>query len=214
MKDIPVFTTEHGAAALSLQQIPYTGFAHITIHSTLEMETFLQECVAFCRAVGAQSILACGHDQLGNFPVYSEILQMQMPLPEDFGEACLFPVMPETADKWLEIYNRGMKNVPNAMILSKQQCKELVEKGISYFVHLNGELMGIGIVDGDTIQGVVSCQKGAGETVMKALCGAVFTDVVRLEVAENNIPAMRLYHRMGFVATGVLKTWYDVTNFI
>jgi ribosomal protein S18 acetylase RimI-like enzyme len=33
-----------------------------------------------------------------------------------------------------------------------------------------------------------------------------------VEVAENNGPAINLYRRMGFVTTGILKTWYDVTK--
>ena len=47
---------------------------------------------------------------------------------------------------------------------------------------------------------------------MLSLCGALSGDTVRVEVAENNEPALRLYRRMGFVSTGILKTWYDVTK--
>lgn len=212
MKDIPVFATENGVASLSLQQIPYTGFAHISIQSTLNFDAFLRECVGFCRVVGAERILACGHMELQQHPIYTRVLAMQMPTLDDEDQACIFPVTEKSFNEWLDIYNSAMKNVPNAVILSKQMARSLVEKGLAYFVHDNGEVLGIGVVEGNTVQAVVSRKKGAGERVVKSLCGAVRGDTVKVEVAENNQSAMRLYERMGFVATGVLRTWHDVTK--
>lgn len=212
MKDIPIFTTGSGVASLALQQIPYTGTAHITIRSTQACDALLAECVGFCRAVGAERILACGHIDLEAYPVYTKVLKMQMPIPQDTDQACLFPVTEKSFDMWLDTYNHAMKNVPNAVILSRQMGKEIVNQGMAYYVHDKGRVMGIGIADGDTIQGVVSCQKGAGELVMKSLCGALTADTVIVEVAENNTPAMNLYLRMGFIATDIVKVWYDVTK--
>ena len=212
MKDIPVFTTDNGVASLAFQQIPYTGTAHITIRSTEAFDAFLAECVGFCCAVGAERILACGHIALDAYPVYTKVLKMQMPMPDQTDLACLFPVTDKSFDMWLDIYNHAMKNVPNAVILSRQMGKEIVNQGAAYFVHDKGLVLGIGIADGDTIHGIASCQKGAGEMVMKSLCGALNGDIVKVEVAENNTPAMNLYHRMGFIVTDVVKVWYDVTK--
>ncbi len=212
MKDIPIFSTDNGVASLSLQQIPYTGFAHITIHSTVAFDAFLRECVGFCRAAGADSILANGHSNLECYPIYTKILRMQTPTPEDNGQACLFPLTENTLDTWRAIYNSRMKGVPNAVIASKQMVRDLIDKRTAYFVHDNGELLGIGVVEEDVIRAIASCKKGAGETVMKALCGAVCADTVKVEVAENNLPAMKLYCRMGFVATAIINTWYDVSK--
>ena len=212
MKDIPVFSTSNGVAAIALQQIPYTGFAHITVHSSVEPDAFMKECVEFCRAVGALRILACGHSWLDKFPVFTKILQMQMPVQENTFHAYLFPVTETSLDHWLNIYNTAMTGVSNATILSRQMGKEILKKGTAYYVHDGGEVLGIGVVEEDTVQAIVSCKKGAGECVMKTLCGAVCGDIVRVEVSENNIPAMKLYERMGFVAANVSKTWYDVTN--
>lgn len=214
MKDIPIFATENGVAALSLQQIPYSGFAHITVHSTEDLPAFIQECVEFCKAVGAEKVLACGHSELVQYPVYTQILGMQMQLTDDVSDACLFPVTESSLDEWLCIYNNGMMNVPNATILSKQMGKDLLTRKGAYFVHENGTLLGIGAVEDDTVLAIVSCIKGAGERIMTALCSVVNGDTVKVEVAENNIPAMKLYQRIGFVSTGVLKTWYDVTKII
>lgn len=212
MKDIPVFATENGVAALSLQQIPYSGFAHITIHSTANFPAFIRECAEFCRAVGAETVLACEHADLIRYPVYTRILHMQMPLPEESPQACLFPVTETSLDEWLRIYNDGMKNVPNATILSKQMGKALLERKTAYFVHDNGNLLGIGAVEDDTVLAIVSRVKGAGERIMMTLCSAVNGDTVKVEVADNNIPAMKLYQRIGFVPTGISKIWYDVTK--
>lgn len=212
MKDIPVFTTENGAAALSLQQIPYSGIAHITIHTTEAFPVFLQECVEFCRAVGAEKILACGHKALTAYPVYTQILRMQMQVTGDIAGACLFPVTESSLEEWMRIYNDAMRGVPNAAILSKKMANDLLARKVAYYVHENGNLLGIGAVEDDTVLAAASCVKDAGERIMMALCSAVIGDTVRVEVAENNIPAMRLYQRMGFVPTGILKIWYDVTK--
>ncbi len=210
MKDIPCFSTENGVASLSLQQIPYSGLAHITVHSTQNLDAFLEECVDFCRVIGADRILACGHDDLVKYPIYSRILRMQAQMPEDNGECCLFPLTENTLNTWTEIYNTAMRTVPNAEILSKCRVKELMERGTAYFVHRDGALLGVGVAHDCKIDAIVSCHKGAGEQVLKTLCGVLYGDLVEVEVAENNLPALRLYNRLGFVNTGIIKTWYDV----
>ena len=43
MKDIPVFTTENGAASLILREIPYRKRAHIRLQATREPEALLEE---------------------------------------------------------------------------------------------------------------------------------------------------------------------------
>ncbi len=212
MKDIPAFTTENGVASLSLQQIPYTGIAHIKIHSSAALPAFLNDCVGFCCAVGAKQVLACGHSDLEQYPIYTRILTMQMPIPENVDQACLFPVTEKTLANWLEIYNESMKNVPNASFLSKRTGEPILQKNSAYFVHDNGALLGIGLVEDDKILAVASCKKGAGERVMCTLFGAICGDTVKLEVAENNLPAMKLYRRMGFVITGVQNSWFDITK--
>ena len=214
MKDIPCFATENGVAGLSIQQIPYSGSAYITIHSTQDMDAFLEECIGFCRAVGAERIFACGHNELAKFPVHTRILRLQMPMPREEGVGCLFPVTESTCNTWIEIYNNAMRNVPNAEILSQSRGKELMDKGHAYFVHLDGALMGIGAVCDNKVDAIVSCEKGAGKLVLKALCGALVGDAVVVEVAEDNLPAMKLYNKMGFAATGIVNTWYKVTKLI
>ena len=49
MRDFPVFTTENGVSSITLKEVPYKGVAYIKIQSSLQPESFLQECVDFCK---------------------------------------------------------------------------------------------------------------------------------------------------------------------
>ena len=211
MQDIPMFTSEYGVASLFLREIPYRGRAHIKIQSSQEPEKLLQECISFCRMCGADWIDAAGHDYLQQYPLITSLVLMTRPL-KGLAEtdACLFPMTEETMDRWLSICNEKMANVPNAAYLDKKYGKELLEKGSAYFVHKNGELLGIGVASGDYIDTVISVIPGAGETVLRALSSVLTEDTVRLMVADANVRAVRLYERLNFVKVKELSRWYQV----
>ena len=211
MKDIPVFTTEYGAASLFLREIPYRGREHIKIQSSLEPEKLLEECVAFCRACGAEWIDAAGHEFLKKYPRLATLLILQREregLPQT--DACLFPVTEATVQQWLDIYNQRMENVPNAAYMDRADGKALLEAGDGYFIHRNGQLLGIGKAAGDFIDTVISVMPGSGETVVLALASLLTGDTARLMVADTNLPAMRLYERMGFLKVKEASSWYRV----
>ena len=211
MKDIPVFTTEHGAASLFLREIPYRKRAHIKLQATQEPEKLLEECISFCRACGAEWIDAAGNDFLEKYPLITAIVAMQCDkaaIPET--DVCLFPVTENTVSKWLDIYNERMADVPNAAFMDSADGRELLKSGDGYFVHRNGDLLGIGKAAGDFIDTVISVKPGAGETVVRALASVLTEDTVRLWVASANTRAVRLYERMGFVPVKELSRWYRV----
>lgn len=213
MRDFPVFTTENGAASLVLREIPYRGIAYITVQDTQSPQELLAECVDFCKMAGAEKIYATGHQWLGKYPVYTSVVKMQRPregLPE--SDAALFPVTEKTIEQWRSLYNDRMKSVPNASTMTWEEGKQLFAKGGGCFVHKDGELLGIGIAREDKIEAIASVKPGAGETVLLALCSALFSENIVLEVASNNERAIRLYERMGFLKTELLRTWYDVTK--
>ena len=85
---------------------------------------------------------------------------------------------------------------------------------MDYFVHKDGELLGIGIAEGETVEAVVAVKHGAGETVMLTLCGSLFSEKILLEVASTNTKALRLYEKLGFIKTAELSRWYDVTKLL
>ena len=211
MQNLPMFTTEYGAASLFLREIPYRGRAHIKIQSSLDPEKLLEECVSFCRMCGAELIDAAGHDYLEKYPLITALWAMQCPrdaLAET--DACLFPVTEATVQQWLDIYNERMADVPNAAYMDSRDGRELLNTGDGYFVHRDGLLLGIGKAKDDFIDTVISVEPGAGETVLRALCSALQCETVRLWVASENHRAVRLYQRLGFVKTKELSRWYRV----
>ncbi len=211
MNNIPVFDTEFGVASLFLREIPYRKRAHIKIQSSLEPEKLLAECVAFCRMCGAEWIDAAGHEYLQTYPLITALYAMQISreaVPDT--DASLFPVTEETVAKWLDIYNDRMADVPNAAYMETSDGRDLLKSGDGYFVHRNGELLGIGKAAGDFIDTVISVKPGEGETVVRALCGLLSGETVRLMVAGANEKAVWLYERMGFVKTRELVRWYRV----
>lgn len=213
MRDFPVFTTENGAASLVLREIPYRGVAYITLQDTLRPKELLAECVDFCKIAGAEKVYATGHKYLEDYPVYTSVVKMQRAkdgLPE--SDAALFPVTEKILEDWRSLYNDRMKEVPNASTMTREEGKQMLIKGGGYFVHKDGEMLGIGIARGDKIEAIASAKPGAGETVLLTLCSAMFSENIVLEVASNNERAIRLYERVGFLKTEQLRTWYDVTK--
>ena len=128
----------------------------------------------------------------------------------DGTDACLFPVTEETIGKWLEIYNTRMADVPNAAYMDSKDGKELLKTGDGYFIHKDGELLGIGKASGDFISAIVAVKSGMGETVVRTLVSALNSETVRLMVAGANLRAVRLYERLGFVKMKELSRWYRV----
>lgn len=211
MKDIPMFTTEYGIASLTLGEIPYTGKAYIRLQATEQPEQLLQECLDFCRACGGEVFYATGHSWLERFPLHTAVVEMRCgaaSLPQT--DAALFPVLPETLEKWREIYNEKMKNIPNAAYLSQMAAKAMLSSGDGYFVHRDGVLLGIGKASAGKIEAVASLQKGAGRDVTLALASLLTGDTVSLEVATANEKAVKLYASLGFIAVRELSRWYCV----
>ena len=104
MRNIPVFTTEFGAASLILREIPYRQEAYIRIQDTRRPEIFLKECVDFCKAAGAERIYGAGHTCCESYPLHTAVLQMRGDVTV-IGETdgALFPVMPKTLSRFREI---------------------------------------------------------------------------------------------------------------
>lgn len=211
MKDIPVFTTEYGAASLVLREIPYTQTAYIRLQATLEPEKLIEECVGFCRAVGAEKIYAAGHPALEQYPFHTAIWKMarQMDgLPDT--DAALWPVQAETVDTWQSIYNGRMKDVDNSAWFTQTDAKEMLRRGGGYFVHRGDTLLGIGRASGERLDAVVAVQPGAGTDVVLALTHAMAGERLVLEVASTNTRALRLYEKLGFTPVAEINHWYKV----
>lgn len=212
MKDIPMFTTPYGVASLMLKEIPCRETAYIRIQSAEagKLEAMIAECAAFCRMAGAEHIFAAGHEDLSCYPLHTAVYEMRGEAVVDNGNLdSLFPVTDGTVSRWREIYNEKMRCVDNAGTLTAWDEKEIVESGGAYFVHANGELLGIGWLD-DTKLLAIAANPGMGMRVANTLLSMVEGAMVTLEVASTNVRAIRLYERLGFVKTREISRWYKI----
>ncbi len=55
----------------------------------------------------------------------------------------------------------------------------------------------------------VSQNKGIGETLINYLVNNTSADKIMLEVRENNVPALNLYNKCGFIEINRRKKYYD-----
>lgn len=209
MKDMPVFTTENGAASLVLREIPYTGRAYVHIRSSQTPAILLKECMEFCSAVGAEEIFASGDPAVEEYPFHTAILRMTCPKDtlED-TDAALWPVQESTLSQWKEIYNRKASKLPNAAWMTDADCAQMLRDGDGYFIHRGDTLLGIGRASGGEIRWVAACERGGGAEVVKALAHAVADDTVMLEVASTNEKAVNLYRGLGFVTMAEVSRWH------
>ena len=210
MKDIPMFTTDSGVSSLILKEIPYKqlAFIHVQDVQSGQLKPHLEECISFCRMLGAEKILAKGHEELQSYPLHSVVVEMTLMHDQREPEANLWPVTQESVTKWREIYNEAMGKFDNHATLTFHDEKRIVQSGGAYFVHRDGALLGIGWMDGQELLALVSVIPGMGETVARTLFTTVGSDKITLEVVSDNLRAVRLYERMGFVNTREVSRWY------
>ena len=215
MRDLPFFITDYGVADLILKEIPYKQTAYIRVHEAQpgELEKLIGECRGFCRMAGADYIYAAGHQELDRWPLYTEVLSMRGTAWVDREKLCsLFPVTEQTVTQWRKVYNERMASVHNSATLETRDEKRIVESAGAYFVHENGELLGIGWLEDTTLLAVASVKPGAGERVMHTLMSLVEGSDMSLEVASTNTRARKLYEKLGFLAVSSVSKWYDVSK--
>lgn len=211
MKDIPIFTTEYGVASLILREVPYQQTAYIRPQTCLEPRLMLEECITFCRMVGAEKILVSEVEGLPEYPLHTAIWKMRTAVDSlDDTDAALFPVQEHTAEEFQRIYNDKVSHIPNAAWMDDTDKKEMMKTGEGYFVHRDQQLLGIGRVLGDEIRFLASVRLGAGEDVVKALAHAATGDSITVEVSSANEKAVKLYEKLGFVKIAELSRWYRV----
>ena len=98
MKDIPMFTTDSGVSSLILKEIPYKqlAFIHVQDVQSGQLKPHLEECISFCRMLGAEKILAKGHEELQSYPLHSVVVEMTLMHDQREPEANLWPVTQES----------------------------------------------------------------------------------------------------------------------
>lgn len=210
-----MFDTEHGIASLVLKEIPYKGIAYIILREVWDAEKLLSECVSFCRMCGAETICAAGHESLEAYPLYTTVLEMRGEATVDRASLkSLFPVTEATVTRWREIYNEKMRPIDNAATMTAFDEKRIAQSGGAYFVHENGQLLGIGWLEDTELLAVASAKPGAGTAVMNTLMSLIAGTQMRLEVASTNERAIHLYEKLGFLKTKEISRWYSVGNLL
>lgn len=213
MRDFPIFDTEYGIASLFLKEIPYKNEAYIRIRDVQEgfFREHLQECVSFCRMCGAERILAADHEMLEQYPLFASIIEMRGTAWVDKEKLKnLFPVTEVTVGRWRQLHNEKLRSVDCSATLTSKEEKQILESSGACFVHDNGQLLGLGWVEGEEMKTVAALKPGAGEAVMHSLMSLVEGASMTLEVASTNERAIRLYEKLGFLKTAEKTRWYRV----
>lgn len=206
-----MFDTEYGIASLILKEIPYKGIAYVILRQVWDAEKLLDECVSFCRMCGAEVICAAGHESLESYPLYAAVLEMRGDAAVDVNSVkSLFPVTEATVTRWRNIYNEKMRTIDNAATMTAFDEKRIVQSGGAYFVHEDGELLGIGWLKDRELLAVAAVKPGTGKTVMNTLMSLLEGEQMHLEVASTNHRAIRLYEKMGFIKTREISRWYRI----
>ena len=213
MRDIPLFSTEDGVSSLILKEIPYRSEAYIHIGDVQPggLEKHLGECVGFCRMAGADRVYATGHPELESYPLHAAVLEMRGTAWVDADKLhSVFPATEATVGRWRQLHNEKMASVDNAGTLESRDEGRILSSGGAYFVHDNGQLLGIGWLKDGELRTVATMQRGVGERVMHTMMSLAEGEPIRLEVASTNTRAIRLYERLGFVTVGEQSRWYVV----
>ena len=202
MRDIPLFTVTDGMASLILHEIPFRGEAYVWIRTVYgRIGGLMEECAGFCRAAGAQKVYFSGNADLSAYPVHAKLIYRSADaktLPKT--EAVAKPT--EDPHAWLEHYRRRFRSVPAAQSTPSSEGQ--------YDIFLNGELIGIGQLKEDLLLSLASLRPGMGQDCLCALAVQSQSSKLRLVCAEENLPAMKLYDKLGFTKKDVKEVWYSM----
>ena len=219
MKDIPIFTGQYGMGTLILREIPYKQCAYVLVRSAREgcMREFLEECSAFCRAAGAEWVLASAPEPLPFLLHVHDMLEYACPrkqLPPPLRPVELEPLDDRNAERYREIYNDLFRAIPNAATCRPEDLRRLREKSTACLALVGGETAGICQWSGSELEaiGVLPEFRGLGHRLALTVFEQMEGETITLRVSSSNAPALRLYQKLGFDRTRVLSSWYALAG--
>lgn len=215
MKDIPVFTGTHGTASLILRQVPFSGCAYVIVRSLWSgAEAFLEECLGFCRAVGAEQVYASWELRELPAPHGYDMLQMQME-KKDLPRAepvALTPVSAQSAEDYRMLYNACFRDVPNAVACTREDTKRLIREQTGFLVYRGTEAVALAEISRTGLEAIAVSPraKGLGFPLAVTVLQMVPATTLALKVASVNTRARQLYERLGMEQTAVLSRWWKL----
>lgn len=202
MRDIPLFTVTDGMATLILHEIPFRKEAFVWIRTVFgSVEGLVRECTGFCRAAGAESVYFSGEMDLKNYPIHARLIYRSVDknkLPSTKAVACSV----QDPVRWLDQYRSAFRQVPVAQSTPPEEGR--------YDIYMGEDHIGIGQVQGGMLMSIASLKAGMGKDCLCALALQSQGEALRLVCAEENLPAMKLYDKLGFSKEDVKEVWYSL----
>ena len=214
MKDIPMFTGTHGLASLVLKEIAVSGRAYAVIRSVWNgrTEAFLQECLSFCRAVGAEEVYASYETEILPADHVYDTVAMELEksgLPAG-APVELEPLTEENGQIFLDIYNTCFREMIGAATYGKQDLLRLLGTDCAFLAKKDGKYAGIAEISEIGLENIAVLPefRGLGYDLALAVLPMVPRKIVRLKVASNNEKALALYTRLGFERKEIVSRWW------
>ena len=217
MKDIPMFTGTHGLASLVLKEITVSGRAYVVVRAIWngQTEAFLQECLSFCRAVGAEQVYASyGSEELPAVHAYDMIaMELEKEKLPTGDPVELEPLTPENRQAFLDIYNTCFREMAGASTYGKEDLNRLFDTDCAFLAKKEGKYAAIAEISENGLESIAVLPefRGLGYDLALAVLPMVPRKTVRLKVASTNEKALALYTRLGFERKEPLSRWYCLT---
>lgn len=218
MKDIPMFTGTYGLASLVLKEISVSGRAYVVIRAVWndQKAAFLQECLSFCRAVGAEQVYASyGVEELPAAPAYDMIaMELEKEKLPRGNPVELEPLTPENGQIFLDIYNTCFREMAGASTYGKDDLNRLFDTDCAFLAKKDGKYAAIAEISQTGLESiaVLPAFRGLGYDLALAVLPMVPRKTIRLKVASTNEKALSLYARLGFVQMETVTRWYQLTE--
>lgn len=215
MKDIPIFTGAHGIATLVLKEIPWSGCGYVLVRSVwTDAAAFLEECLGFCRACGAQQVYASWEMAELPAPHAYDMVALQMKkseLPQG-TPLDLQALTKENSEAFLQTYHACFQQVPNAASYGKKDVARLLGEETAYLVFRDGICAAIAELSREGLEavGVLPQFRGMGYDLTRTVLEMVPSVTLKLKTASTNTRALQLYERLGFRRTGILSRWWKL----
>ena len=217
MRDIPMFTGTHGLASLVFREVAITGRAYVVVRAIWngQAAAFLEECLGFCRAVGAKEVYATyEEEELPANHAYDMIRMERKKAGLPLGKPVeLEPLTPENGADFLEIYNTCFQGVVGASRYGREDLLRLFDKDCGFLAKKDGKFAGVAEISETGLESIAVLPefRGLGYDLALAVLPMVPRKTVSLKVASTNEKAIALYQRLAFEEKGIVRRWYCLT---